>query len=59
MSTHGDVKLSSTLTCPHCETTTLETMPTDACQFSMIAPRAANCCVRNPATAASSAPMAT
>ncbi len=53
MSTDDAVKLTSTLTCPHCDATTLETMPTDACQFfydcpacgELLRPKSGDCCV--------------
>lgn len=43
----------STLTCPQCGTATLETMPTDACQYfydckgcgAVLKPLAGDCCV--------------
>jgi len=45
--------LESTLTCPHCGHSRLETMPTDACQFFYecsqcgvkMRPRPGDCCV--------------
>ena len=47
------VAIQSRLTCPHCGTVSLETMPEDACQFfftclscnSMLKPRSGDCCV--------------
>jgi len=53
MSTDDAVRLTSTLTCPHCKATILETMPTDACQFfydcpscgELLRPKAGDCCV--------------
>ncbi len=49
----GSVVLESTLSCPHCGTTKLETMPTDACQFfydctgcgAVLRPNPGDCCV--------------
>ncbi len=49
----GRVVLESTLSCPHCGTTKLETMPTDACQFfydctgcsAVLRPNPGDCCV--------------
>lgn len=45
--------LQSTITCPHCSTTRVETMPTDACQFfyvctgcgAKLKPNKGDCCV--------------
>ena len=45
--------LESTLTCPHCSHSKLETMPTDACQFFYecdecgvkLRPKQGDCCV--------------
>jgi hypothetical protein len=45
--------LRSTITCPHCATAKLETMPTDACQFvyvcmgcgTRLRPKEGHCCV--------------
>jgi Cu/Ag efflux protein CusF len=45
--------LQSALTCPHCGHQTIETMPTDACQFfydcagcgELLRPKAGDCCV--------------
>ncbi len=47
------MQLQSLLTCPHCSHQTLETMPTDACQFfyeckscgTLLRPRESDCCV--------------
>lgn len=47
------MKLTSTLTCPTCEHSASETMPTDACQFfyectgcgTLLRPKAGDCCV--------------
>ena len=49
----GDVILTSTLTCPHCGRTTVETMPVNACIYfhdcpgcgALLKPRAGDCCV--------------
>ncbi|MEL0324572.1 MAG: GDCCVxC domain-containing (seleno)protein [Rhodospirillales bacterium] len=48
-----DIKLESTLTCPHCDAKYNETMPTDSCQFfykcdncgSLLKPEEGDCCV--------------
>lgn len=53
MSPDDAVKHSSTLTCPHCGERTVETMPTDACQFFydcpgcgvLLRPQPGHCCV--------------
>jgi hypothetical protein len=45
--------LESMITCPHCATAKLETMPTDACQFfyecagcgERLRPKPGDCCV--------------
>ena len=45
--------LESVLTCPHCDFSKVETMPTDACQFYyecegcsvLLRPNAGDCCV--------------
>jgi hypothetical protein len=45
--------LQSTITCPHCGFSTVETMPTDACQFfydcrgcaAVLKPKPGDCCV--------------
>jgi hypothetical protein len=45
--------LESAITCPHCGTAKLESMPTDACQFlytctacgAMLRPKQGDCCV--------------
>ncbi len=45
--------LTSTITCPHCGTKRMETMPTDACQFfydcpgcgKLLRPKPGDCCV--------------
>ena len=45
--------LQSVITCPHCATEKLETMPTDACQFfykctgcgARLRPKPGDCCV--------------
>ena len=45
--------LESVITCPHCGTAKLESMPTDACQFfytctgrgAMLRPKQGDCCV--------------
>ncbi len=45
--------LESALTCPHCGTTTVETMPTDACLYfhectschTLLRPKTGDCCV--------------
>lgn len=45
--------LESVITCPHCDTTRIETMPTDACQFFyectgcgvVLRPKEGDCCV--------------
>ena len=45
--------LESVITCPHCGTAKVETMPTDACQFfyqctgcgAMLRPKEGDCCV--------------
>lgn len=47
------VILQSVLTCPHCGFSSLEIMPTDACQFfyecrqckSLLRPKPGDCCV--------------
>jgi hypothetical protein len=47
------ITLTSRLTCPECGHVSLETMPTDACQFfhrcascgSLLRPRPGDCCV--------------
>lgn len=47
------MKLTSALTCPHCEYRASETMATDACQFfyectgcgTLLRPKAGDCCV--------------
>ncbi len=47
------MKLTSTLTCPHCGHRASETMPTDACQFfyectgcgTLLRPKEGDCCV--------------
>jgi len=47
------MQLQSTITCPHCATAKLETMPTDACQFFYVCsgcevklrPKQGDCCV--------------
>jgi hypothetical protein len=47
------MNLESTITCPHCATAKLETMPTDACQFfyvctgcgAKLRPKQGDCCV--------------
>jgi hypothetical protein len=48
-----DVIAESTITCPQCGTATVETMPTDACQFfydcmgcgTLLRPKKGDCCV--------------
>lgn len=48
-----EVALQSVLTCPHCQHTAEETMPTDACLFfykcpqchTLLRPKAGDCCV--------------
>jgi hypothetical protein len=48
-----ELVLESVLTCPQCGHTTLETMPTNACQFfyeckackTVLRPKACDCCV--------------
>jgi hypothetical protein len=45
--------LESIITCPHCATAKMETMPTDACQFfykctgcgATLRPKSGDCCV--------------
>lgn len=45
--------LESTLTCPHCDHSSTETMPTNACQYfydcrgcrAIVKPKAGDCCV--------------
>lgn len=47
------MKLTSTITCPHCGHKTTETMPTNACQFfydckgcgKVLRPNEGDCCV--------------
>jgi hypothetical protein len=47
------MQLKSTITCPHCHHQSVETMPTDACQFFYICkgcstklkPKTGDCCV--------------
>jgi hypothetical protein len=47
------MQLESTLTCPHCNHPSVETMPTDACQFfydcrecgRRLKPKQGDCCV--------------
>jgi hypothetical protein len=47
------VILESTLTCPHCDHSKMEMMPTDACQYyyeceschSLLKPNKGDCCV--------------
>jgi hypothetical protein len=47
------VTLESVLTCPHCGFSSLETMPTDACQYfyecrwckALLRPKPGDCCV--------------
>nr|WP_297350148.1 GDCCVxC domain-containing (seleno)protein [uncultured Glaciecola sp.] len=47
------IDLTSTITCPHCQHSQAEIMPTDACQFfyqctsckSLIKPLSGDCCV--------------
>jgi len=49
----AELVLESVLTCPQCGHTTLETMPTNACQFfyeceackTVLRPRSGDCCV--------------
>ena len=49
----SEVVLQSVLTCPHCGFASLETMPSDACQFfyecrqckAVLRPKAGDCCV--------------
>lgn len=48
-----ELKLKSTITCPHCGHESEETMPTDACQFfwecpsckTVLRPKERDCCV--------------
>ncbi|KAA0920704.1 hypothetical protein FLO80_00555 [Aquicoccus porphyridii] len=48
-----EIKLRSTLTCPHCGHASEQTMPTDACQWfydcascgAVLKPRPGDCCV--------------
>ncbi|WP_363319803.1 GDCCVxC domain-containing (seleno)protein [Roseovarius sp.] len=48
-----EIKLTSTLTCPECGQASLETMPTNACQFffecpgcgTVLRPKPGDCCV--------------
>jgi hypothetical protein len=48
-----EVVMESLLTCPHCGFASLETMPSDACQFfyeckqckAVLRPKAGDCCV--------------
>jgi hypothetical protein len=48
-----ELDLESTLSCPHCGATTVETMPTDACVYfhvcvtcqALIRPKPGDCCV--------------
>jgi hypothetical protein len=48
-----DVVLQSSITCPECDHTKLETMPTDACQYfyectgcgAVLKPKQGDCCV--------------
>jgi hypothetical protein len=52
-SCHPSIRTHSTLTCPQCGRQTLETMPTDACQYfyecpackTLLKPKAGDCCV--------------
>jgi hypothetical protein len=47
------MQLQSTITCPECDATSTETMPTDACQWfyecpscrTLLRPRPGHCCV--------------
>lgn len=47
------IVLQSTLTCPHCQFSKEETMPTDSCQFfyectqckTLLKPKSGDCCV--------------
>ena len=47
------IALQSTLTCPHCDRASVQTMPEDACVFfhectgcgARLAPKAGDCCV--------------
>ena len=47
------VELQSTITCPNCQATKEETMPTNACQFfyecesckTLLKPKSGDCCV--------------
>ena len=49
----GGVVLESAITCPQCGHASIETMPTDACQYfydckgcgALLKPRAGDCCV--------------
>ncbi len=49
----GGIRLTSTLTCPHCGHSVIETMPTDACQYfydckqctTLLKPKHGDCCV--------------
>ena len=51
--TASEVVLESVVTCPHCGHQSMETMPTDACQFfyecgqckAMLRPKDGDCCV--------------
>lgn len=45
--------LESTLTCPRCGLSKLETMPTDACQSTTSAKAVPSCCGQRPVTAVS------
>ncbi|MFC3193232.1 GDCCVxC domain-containing (seleno)protein [Marinicella sediminis] len=49
----SEPKLNSTITCPHCNESKAETMPTDACQWfyecsfcnTVLEPNKGDCCV--------------
>lgn len=49
----GQIELTSSLTCPHCGHMSVETMPTDACQYfydckscgALLKPLSGDCCV--------------
>ncbi|MFN4262195.1 MAG: GDCCVxC domain-containing (seleno)protein [Thioalkalivibrionaceae bacterium] len=51
--TNPSIQLESVLTCPVCNASTVEIMPTDACQWffscetcsTLLTPRAGDCCV--------------
>jgi hypothetical protein len=48
-----ELRLTSTIVCPHCGRSAVETMPTDACQFfydcrfcgALLRPKPGDCCV--------------